>query len=188
VIRAKDGSQLAEARGHVEALNGPYRLTCDNLVMADDKREGTATGKVELTRAEEGLRLSGRKLVYHEDLKRVRMEGEPVLTKVDAEGRTTTARGRLMTFDEEARRGEILGDVRITQGELTATAGKAVYDAGRDVLVLTDGPSAVQGANEIRGESMTIHVETKKLVVEGRVTGAIHGEQTAKSIPEHPAP
>ena len=188
LIRARDGSQLAEARGHVEVLHGPYRLTCDRLIMADEKREGTAIGNVELARKEEGIRLLGQKLVYHENLKQVEITGEPSLIKVDAEGRTTTATGQVMSFDEETRRGEIRGDVHIIQGELTAACGKAVYEAEPDILVLTEDPSTVQGRNEVRGERMTIHVGTDRMVIEGRVTGKVFGDPAAASQAEKGKP
>lgn len=176
IIRGKGGRQQAEARGHVEALHGPYRLTCEVLVMQEESREGTATGDVVLDKKEEGMSLRGGRLVYHENLKQVEVTENPSLVKVDPQGRTTTARGQMMSFDEDSHRGEIRGGVTIVQGGMTATCGKAIYEAGEDVLLLSEEPVLRQGRSELRGQAMTLTLSADKLRVEGSVSGKVYGD------------
>lgn len=58
------------------------------------------------------------------------------------------------------------GNVRIFHGEKTSLSEAAVYDRKKRVIVLTGGASVRQCADTVRGEKITVYIDSDRAVVE----------------------
>ncbi|MBI5345278.1 MAG: hypothetical protein HZB83_08120 [Deltaproteobacteria bacterium] len=58
------------------------------------------------------------------------------------------------------------GNVRIFQGEKTSSSDGAVYDREKRMIVLTGGASVRQCEDTIRGEKITVYIDSDRAVVE----------------------
>jgi lipopolysaccharide export system protein LptA len=79
------------------------------------------------------------------------------------------------------------GNVRITQGERSASAGRAVYDNAAGIMKLEDNPRVQQGEDTIVGATITYYVNELKSVVVGgpgqRVEAVIRPGGEQKRVP-----
>ena len=130
-----------------------------------------------LRNPEDHITIHGEKLVYDEAFKFVTVEGDPVLRKVDAQGRTTQAWSRVMKFFTDERRAELIDEVRIVRGEIQMEGAMAHYAVAEDLLILTGEPVVRQGDNELHAERIQIFVGQDRVLMEGRVHGKIYGEE-----------
>ncbi|MBI5560194.1 MAG: lipopolysaccharide transport periplasmic protein LptA [Deltaproteobacteria bacterium] len=73
-------------------------------------------------------------------------------------------------YDEADETKEIVaaGNVRIVQGDKRARGEKAVYDREKKAVVITGKPSAMQCADVVDGEKITFHLDSDRMIVEGR--------------------
>ena len=58
------------------------------------------------------------------------------------------------------------GDVRIVQGQKSASSEKAVYEKDREMIVLTGNAKVWQGKNVVTGERITVYLNEDKSIVE----------------------
>lgn len=58
------------------------------------------------------------------------------------------------------------GNVRISQGTRWVTSDHAVMNQGRQTVILTGSPVVHDGADQITGSKITVHLDTGKSVVE----------------------
>jgi lipopolysaccharide export system protein LptA len=75
---------------------------------------------------------------------------------------------------------EVEGDVKISQKEKMAAAGKAVYYHEEQKIVLMGNPSVSQGQDRVEGRLITLYLSEERSVVEG-------GEKTPVQAVLHPA-
>lgn len=81
---------------------------------------------------------------------------------------------------------EAVGGVKIVQGDKTATADAAVYDASEEKITLTGSPRVWQGANVLTGSSITFDVVEDTITVEDARTilyqdGEVVGETKGRA-------
>ena len=66
-----------------------------------------------------------------------------------------------------------IGNVRIVQGDKTATAQRAVYYKIEEKVVLTGNARLNEASNFVEGESITVYVKTGRSIVEGSEKGRV---------------
>src|SRR5262245_53100300 len=59
------------------------------------------------------------------------------------------------------------GGVEITQGNRSASGGKAVFDQQKRTIELSDGAVLTEGLNKISGERVIVYLDQERSVVEG---------------------
>lgn len=69
---------------------------------------------------------------------------------------------------EQIERIEAEGQVVISEGDRVATAQKAVLDNRQQKIVLMGDPVLVQGQDKVQGEVITLHLQDRTSIVEGR--------------------
>lgn len=70
--------------------------------------------------------------------------------------------------EEQIERIEAEGHVVISEGDRVATAQKAVLDNRQQKIVLMGDPVLVQGRDKVQGEVITLHLQDRTSIVEGR--------------------
>lgn len=60
-----------------------------------------------------------------------------------------------------------LGDVRLSKGSRSATAGRAVFDQVQRTVVLSDNAVLHEGPNQVSGERVVVYLDQERSVVEG---------------------
>ncbi len=65
------------------------------------------------------------------------------------------------------------GNVKIVQGDRTATADRAVYDRKKRTIVLTGHPVVVRCGDRVSGDRITVYVDDENAFVEGRDGGRV---------------
>lgn len=174
IIRQDKGASILEWT-EVHLKKGPYELRAAKLVATESTQQGTATGNVILRNPGENITIVGDKLVYNDFFKEVEVTGDPVLTKIDAEGRETRAQSIVMNFIMDEKRVIFLGQVKIRRGPLYTESDRAEYFVDQSVLVLTGNPVARQEDQIMEADKITIYVNENRVLMEGHVTGNIYG-------------
>jgi lipopolysaccharide export system protein LptA len=69
----------------------------------------------------------------------------------------------------ETRLKEVIaeGDVRLSKGTRWATAGRAVFDQARRMVVLSQDAVLHDGPNQVSGERVVVYLDEERSVVEG---------------------
>lgn len=70
--------------------------------------------------------------------------------------------------EEQIERIEAEGHVVISEGDRVATARKAVLDNRQQKIVLLGDPVLVQGRDKVQGEVITLYLQDRTSIVEGR--------------------
>jgi lipopolysaccharide transport protein LptA len=71
--------------------------------------------------------------------------------------------------NQEITRLECIGNVVATDGDKTATGGRADFDNVTGVLVVTENPEARQGANWVKGTKVTFYAGQDEIDIENAV-------------------
>lgn len=174
IIRQDKGASILEWI-EVHLKKGPYDLRAAKLVATETTQQGTATGNVILRNPGENITIVGEKLVYNDFFKEVEVTGNPVLTKIDDEGRETIARSIVMNFIMDEKRAVLLGQVKIQRGSLHTESDRAEYFVAKSILILTGNPVARQEDQIMKADKITIYVNENRVLMEGHVTGNIYG-------------
>jgi lipopolysaccharide export system protein LptA len=80
------------------------------------------------------------------------------LAESDAKGQSST---------NQLREVVATGNVRLSKGERTATAGRAVFDQARRTAVLSENAVLRDGPNQVTGERVVVYLDEARSVVEG---------------------
>ncbi|MDY0269799.1 lipopolysaccharide transport periplasmic protein LptA [Trichloromonas sp.] len=67
-----------------------------------------------------------------------------------------------------------VGNVRIVQGERTATGNKAVFYNRESKVVLTGSPKVHQGKDSVEGDEITVFLNEERSVVTGKEGGRVN--------------
>lgn len=62
---------------------------------------------------------------------------------------------------------EVTGDVKVSQQDKVATAGKAVFYSREQKIVLSDNPRITQGNDHVEGALITLYLKDERSVIEG---------------------
>lgn len=67
-----------------------------------------------------------------------------------------------------------VGNVRIVQGERTATGGRAIFHNRESKVVLTESPKVHQGKDLVQGDEITVFLNEERSVVTGKGGGRVN--------------
>jgi len=99
-------------------------------------------------------------------------KGDVVATQGDMKLQSNTLTVTLAEgSDNQLREVTAVGNVRLSKGERTATAGRAVFDQANHTVVLSENAVLRDGPNEVRGERVVVYLEQSLSVVEGGNNG-----------------
>ena len=99
------------------------------------------------------------------------MDGPVTLLRApEGAGEPVEADAAALTYDLEAGRSTLTGNVQVRSGERVSSADRLELDEEKGVAIL-DGSPAVsrEGADEVRGTRLIYDLETNDVVVEGGV-------------------
>ena len=151
--------------------NGPIDITADNGTLVNASCEATWSGSAEALQGTSRLRAN----VIRAFLKK----------KPPGAGAPAAA-GAVQTDCGATQRIEADGDVFYVTPDEVARGEHAVYDADTDQIVMTGNVIVVQGKNVVRGDKMTIQVQTREVRIDsaakgrgtpGRVRGVFYPNQ-----------
>lgn len=146
------------------------------LTEAKGKRTGTFTGEVKVIRGR--LTARGEQLVYSEASGQGVLRGNASATFIPEkkeDGDAVNISAAQMSLDVDNELSTSTGDVRLTNGQQTARAGKLVFDEDRELAQLTGNPTLTRAARAgqkeltMTGQEVRALTKTKTLYVRGGV-------------------
>jgi lipopolysaccharide export system protein LptA len=128
----------------------PIQITSDKMEVS--QKQGTIVFDGHVVAQQENLTMTGKKLIVfavRETPKGRKGDGDQggVLDRLD--------------------RIEVIGDVKITQGDKLATCDKAVYYRQSQKIVLSGNPQVSQGKDMLNGRLITLYLLEERSVIEG---------------------
>jgi lipopolysaccharide export system protein LptA len=130
----------------------PIQITSDKMEVS--QKDGTIVFEGHVVAQQENLTMVGKKLV----VLAVKDKQKPKNAKADAEP------GGVI---DRVDRIEVIGDVKITQGEKLATCDKAVYYRQDQKIILSGNPQVSQGKDVLNGRVITLYLLEDRSVIEG---------------------
>lgn len=131
--------------------------------------------QADLLKSGEPIQISSDRMELDQKSSTVTFEGHVVVVQ----GKLTITGKRLTIYAEQGAarskekiveqidRIEMQGDVRVSQEDKLATAGKAVFYNKEQKIVLSDQPQLMQGSDRVQGALITLYLEHEKSVIEG---------------------
>ena len=122
-------------------------------------------------------------LTYDAQEKRARFEGnvQVIDPGIKLESERLTA---LLDDESQVVQIEAVGSVFISQGEVRAWAGRAVYNVADGKVVLSEKPRVKRGKDLLEGERITLWRDNGRIVCEPEARLVIHpGKRNARVIP-----
>jgi lipopolysaccharide export system protein LptA len=162
----------------------PVRITANTLEVRDKQHQATFTGEVKLVQGD--ATVTCRTLVvFYED--------NPITSAKKggaADPQPQKGPNAPNAQNTQIKRAEAKGDVLITQKDQSASGDNGVYDAKANTMTLVGNVVVTQGATVMRGERMTINLETGITKVDKGPGGQIEFMTTpgAKDGPGKDAP
>jgi len=137
----------------------PLQITAAQLEADQDRHLILFKGQVKA--------VYGDAILYADQLRVIYKPQKPKPPKPEAAltGQSPSPLGDL--GGEKLDRIEAQGNVRFVQGERVATAQEAIYYKDREEIVLTGRPQVWRGDNLLKGERLVVHLDTRKVLVEG---------------------
>ena len=156
--------EVYRAEGNVVYRDGPTTLRADQLTYFREDRKVVAHGNVEVVQEDERLVLTAGHGEYFRDEDYIRVTREPVLVQLDSLGRENTRiTGRMMESFDGGRRLRITGEVNIFHQETRAQCDLAEYYRDEEKFVLLKNPVAWQENNELRGDTIELYFQNRKV-------------------------
>jgi lipopolysaccharide transport protein LptA len=182
LVKTVTGGYEAVFEGVVKVESGDMALTCDRCVIFSEadkqnhfepkKLQGnlstsvktaTCSGNVKVVKAD--IRAEAGKVFFDNAKQTVVLTEKPVvkqgpqtlsadiitihLDNSDVKHENISTRIKTATFS---------GKVKVVKGDMRAEAGKAVYDAAKQTVVLTDGPVVRQGSQTLTSPTMLVNL------------------------------
>lgn len=176
--------EITRFLGNVKLVRGKDIITCDIMEHYNEKNYVVGKGNVRLTSyPEESIRMEAfsDQLNYNVDSRDTMLIGNPELIRIDEEnpeGRIKME-GKVINLFEKEKRVRVEGDARVESGEMVATGKLLDYDDETRKIVLSGNtPHIYQDNEQARGdysaEVITIFIEEKRVVMEGKVKASIY--------------
>lgn len=139
-------AQQKSLKAQTELLNSgePIRISSDRMELDQKARTIAFVGQVVVRQGK--LTITGRRLTVY------------------AEQGSGLARDQMV---EQIDRIEMQGDVKVTQEDKVATAGKAVFYNKEQKIILSDQPRLAQGNDHVEGTLITLFLDQEKSIIEG---------------------
>lgn len=128
----------------------PIQITSDKMEVS--QKDGTIVFEGHVAAQQENLTMTGKKLVVFA----VKEKSKNKKGDADQSG-----------FISRVDRIEILGDVKITQGDKLATCEKAVFYRQDQKIILSGNPQVSQGKDVLNGQVITLYLLEERSVIEG---------------------
>ena len=143
--------------------NGPIDITADNGTLVNSTCEATWSGAAEALQGNSRLRAN----VIKAFLKKKPPSGAG---QSGAAHSSAAAAGNPSDCGA-TQRIEADGNVFYVTPDQVAHGDHAVYSADADQIVMTGNVIVVQGKNVVRGDKMTIHVQTREVTIDSIAQG-----------------
>lgn len=153
---------------------GPVRIDSDSLELDYKSSNVTYRGHVQVTQGD--ITLNSDRLSITYDPSAVRRSDK----SVEATAKKATPGGDADKIKEIIAE----GNVRIRQGTRLAEGRRAVFDQGKQTVVLSDGAVLHDGPNQVAGERVIVYLQEERSVVESgsnsRVKAVLYPGKDAK--------
>ncbi len=143
-------------------------------------------GALSLGSSREPISVSADSLVFDNRTRVLTYNGGVVATQGDMKLESNTL---TVALDDKAdsRLKEVVavGDVHLSKGSRSATAGRAVFDQTSRTVVLSDNAVLHDGPNQVSGERVVVYLDEERSVVEGgngRVKAVLFPSQSAAPV------
>ncbi len=145
-------------RGNVQLTQGDVTLTSDTLAITFDRGDKPATRKdvAATASAPAGDPPAGGKV-------------DGGTSAAGATGEATARTASVPGRDDANRIKQVIaeGHVKIRKGERLAEGRRAVFDQGKQTIVLSDGAVLHEGPNQVAGDRIVVYLQEERSVVEG---------------------
>ncbi len=150
---------LAEAPAAAQQFNSnaPIDVDAARMDLADDANEAVFSGKVVIRQGNLTLNADRVRILYAKDA-----SGNPQVQRLDA-----------------------LGNVRITQANMRATARAGLYDVNNRLVTLTGGVKMDRDSNHLEGERVVWNLNTRTSSFDARSAANPGGRVTGRfTVPQ----
>jgi len=153
----------------------PVKIESNALEVRDKQHQATFIGNVKLTQGETVLQCKTL-VIFYEDNSAPAAKGGTTAKKGGAGGGPS---------GQQIKRAEAKGDVLVTQKDQTAKGDNGVFDVKSNNITLTGNVVVTQGTNVLRGERMTVDLNSGVTRVESskRVEGLFNPSTTPQAPP-----
>jgi lipopolysaccharide export system protein LptA len=166
----KNQGAAPQNQGPPNALQGfsqnrdqPVKIQADRLEVRDKDKVATFTGNVHVTQGDTEMR-SKVLVVYYED--NGRGGASAPAPKMSAPGSNE---------QQQIRRIEASGDVRVTQHDQNAVGEKGIFDMQSNTVTLTGNVVITRGKDVMRGQRLVVDLNSGVSRVESANGGQIEG-------------
>ncbi|MFQ5906142.1 MAG: LptA/OstA family protein, partial [bacterium] len=136
-------------------------VQADEVAYYRDSRIAVATGSVSFKDAANDVTVEGGRGTYYFEEGRGVMKENPILTASGEKQILVTAR-TMETFTKEGK-ASAAGDVKIYQGDLTASCDSLIYMSREEVASLLGNSLIVERQNRAESQSMRLEFENRRL-------------------------
>lgn len=162
VVYEREGKQIA--LGHVVSITEDDTTASDKMTYFQSSRMLAAEGSVRIASKKERMTITGGMAEFWRQSDLGYIWAEPVLVNYDSLGlETSRIFADTMKIFDDGDSTVALGNVKITQKKSTATSGRAVYQKGREHVVLTESPQVQQRHREIKGDTLELFLSESEL-------------------------
>jgi lipopolysaccharide export system protein LptA len=144
---------IAQSKHNSDA---PVDFSADSGELQDKAGKGILTGNVVVRQAEMTLTASRVIVTYSGKV----TDGAPTASRFDASGGVT-----------------------VTRPDQTAKAQYGIYDVSRRVIIMLGTVTLTQGANVVKGNRLTMNLDTGKAVIDGSGVASSTGATGIKTAP-----
>jgi lipopolysaccharide export system protein LptA len=145
-------------QGFSQNRDKPLKITSASLEVRDKEKIATFSGDVHLVQGDTTLR-SKTLVVFYDD----EADAKPDASKPDAQKPAkppTPAGADAAPMSQQIRRVEVKGGVLVTQKDQTATGESGVFDMQANTVTLLGNVVISQGQNVVRGDRLTVDLNS----------------------------
>jgi lipopolysaccharide export system protein LptA len=191
----KNQSQVSQSQGPPNALQGfsqnrdqPVKIQADKLEVHDKDKVATFTGNVHVTQGDTEMR-SKALTVFYEDNSKPGSSGAAAAKSAPSPAPSGP------NDQQQIRRIEATGEVRVTQRDQNATGDNGTFDMRANTVTLTGNVVITRGKDIVRGQRLVVDLNTgvSQIVspnggqVETLIQAGPHGDMNPLSLQNRPA-
>jgi len=173
VLTARRGDYWADTRiarfvGQVVLVDSTTTVRCEDLTYFEDEGRSVAVKDVHVYESVNATDVYGDSLIHIDSTGYSVVMGRARLVRIDTSGSgiidTMVVASRLLHSYRETTQRFVAEDlVRVVRADLSARCGRAFLEGGQERVRLESSPIVWSAENQITGDSMTIHLEQRRL-------------------------
>ncbi len=149
--------KLFVAHGNVKLVDSTKVLAADDLQYFEENEKAIADHHVVLSDSSERMTLTGKHAEYFRNKAYAKMIGQPVFSRLDTlEDRKLVISGDLIEMFDDGERVQVLDNVKLKRGEVTATCGALEFFRSKNRIALSLKPTAYRVTDVLFGDKIDL--------------------------------